>query len=106
VAVRFEWDKNKNRSNLAKHGIEFDAAVGVFADPNSVMRFDREIGDERRWQTIGRIPGGPLVVLVVHTLADLEPVSALTDDIEIRIISARKATPRERRLYEEGDWND
>lgn len=47
MAVRFEWDKNKNRSNLAKHGIEFDAAVGVFADPNSVMRFDREIGDDK-----------------------------------------------------------
>jgi uncharacterized protein len=47
VAACFEWDENKNRANRAKHGISFDTAVTVFADPNSIMRVDVEIDGER-----------------------------------------------------------
>jgi uncharacterized DUF497 family protein len=100
VAVRFAWNENKNRSNRAKHGISFDTAADVFADPNAIMRADVDIDGEQRWQTIGRLQEGVVVVLVVHTTV------GDGDELLIRIISARKATPRERRSYEEGDWSD
>ena len=98
--MRFEWDAAKNEINRRKHGIDFDTAKYAFYDPLARSVLDREIGGEQRWQTIGRIGDGLLVVLVVHTLA------GRGDDYLIRVISARKATPRERRFYEEGDWGE
>jgi uncharacterized DUF497 family protein len=50
VQARFEWNENKNRSNRAKDGISFDTPIGVFADPNSIMRPDLEVDGEQRWQ--------------------------------------------------------
>jgi uncharacterized DUF497 family protein len=88
--VRFDWDEAKNRRNVAKHGIHFETAVVAFEDPYALVRLDRVVDGEERWQTIGTIDG-LIVLLVAHTLADEL----------IRIISARKATPRERKLYEE-----
>lgn len=99
MAARLEWNENKNRSNRAKHGISFDTAIGVFADPNSIMQPDLDFNGEQRWQTVGRVGDGVLIVLVAHTLV------GDGDDVLIRVISARKATPRERRSYEEGEWN-
>jgi uncharacterized DUF497 family protein len=75
---------------VAKHQIHFETAVLVFEDPYALMRLDRVVDGEERWQTIGMIEG-LVVLLVAHTL----------DDDLIRIISARKATPRERKTYEE-----
>ena len=97
MPVCFEWDANKNRSNKAKHGISFDTAVAAFTDPSAIIRPDLEFDGEQRWHTIGRIGAGILVILVVHTLIGQD------DDQLIRIVSARKATPRERRFYEESD---
>jgi uncharacterized DUF497 family protein len=74
----------------------------LLGDPHLIMRPDLEIDGEQRWQSIGRLAKGLMVVLVVHTLAGVGP----GDEVLIRIISARKATPRERRLYEEGHTND
>jgi len=91
--LRFEWDEEKNRSNLRKHGIGFVTATGVFEDPGCVMEQDREIDGEQRWQTIGRI-GAVMVLLVAHTVVDDD------EDVVFRIISARRATARERRRYE------
>jgi uncharacterized DUF497 family protein len=88
--VRLDWDEAKNRQNVAKHGVHFETAVLAFEDPYALVRLDRIIDGEERWQTIAMI-NGLVVLLVAHTL----------DDDLIRIISARKATPRERRLYEE-----
>jgi len=67
----------------------------VFDDPNQLSIQDRYEGGEERWQTIGLV-NGIAVLIVAHTFSD--------DDGEeiIRIISARKATPRERRRYHEG----
>ncbi len=65
----------------------------VFDDPNAVAIQDRDVGGEQRWQTIGWADG--LIVMVAHTIG----VGNGTETI--RIISARKATPSERRLYEE-----
>ena len=96
--MRFTWDETKNRSNQKKHdGIAFEEAAHVFRDPFRLTRQDRIEGGEERWQTIG-VVHGVTVLLVAHTVTedddDGEPVEV------IRIISARRATPRERKHYE------
>jgi len=93
--MRIDWDPNKSRSNQRKHGVSFESAALVFDDPNQLSIQDRYEGGEERWQTIGLV-NGIAVLIVSHTFSD--------DDGEeiIRIISARKATPRERRRYHEG----
>jgi uncharacterized protein len=92
--MRFEWDAEKNRRNLAKHRISFDAARLVFDDPHALSQLDRIEGAEERWQTIG-LAGGIAVLLVVHTSREYDGEEV------VRIISARKATPRERKAYDE-----
>jgi len=94
-AVEFTWDDPKNRANQRKHGISFETAKLVFDDPLHVSVQDREVDGEARWQTIG-IVGGIHVLLVAHTV-DREEDTEL-----IRILSARKATRRERRIYAQG----
>ena len=91
--MRFEWDEHKDRSNQRKHGISFATALLVFDDPVHLSVQEREVDGEQRWQTLGCI-GGVLIVLVAHTWREDG------GDEVIRIISARKATARERRLYE------
>lgn len=93
--MRFTWDGRKNRDNRQKHGVRFETAIRAFDDPFQVSRRDRTVEGELRWQTIAMVTGIQ-VLLVVHT------VSVSGDEEEIRIISARKATPRERRVYAEG----
>lgn len=92
--MNFTWDDSKSRSNRAKHGISFEIATLVFEDPHAPSVLDRLVDDEKRWHTIG-VAGGIAVLLVVHTWLDQSGEEA------IRIISARKATPRERKVYEE-----
>jgi uncharacterized protein len=94
MTVRFEWDERKNRANIAKHGVGFDEARRVFSDPHLIIREDRVIEGERRLHAIGYVER---VLLVVHTVRE-EGLGAI-----IRVISVRKATPLERRLYEEGE---
>ena len=92
--LRFEWDPEKAGSNLRKHGVTFETAIRVFADPFALMEQDRVENGEYRWQTIGVVDGA-LVLLVAH--ADREE-----DGIEVvRIISARRASKAERRRYEQ-----
>jgi uncharacterized DUF497 family protein len=90
--MRFEWDEAKNRQNLAKHGINFEAATLVFEDPYVLSDLDRVVDDEERWQTIGTI--GVLIVLVAHLWWDEDGEEV------IRLISARKASSAERKSYE------
>jgi uncharacterized DUF497 family protein len=97
MAVRVEWDENKNRANIAKHGIEFAAVVPVFDDPLSLTIPDRVADGEQRYRTIGAALDG--VVLVAHTLREVSGGDEL-----IRIISARYATSSERKAYEEGEY--
>lgn len=89
----FEWDNHKAVTNLRKHGVSFELARRVFADPNALSRQDRIENGEYRWQTIGKIEG-QLVLLVAHTVQDH------FDGEIIRIISARRATSQEKRQYE------
>ena len=77
--------------------ISFESAKRVFDDPDALADRDREVDDEVRWQTVGVI-GGSITVLVAFTYREED------GDEVIRIISARKASPSERRAYGEGNW--
>ncbi|CCD29643.1 Conserved hypothetical protein DUF497 [Candidatus Glomeribacter gigasporarum BEG34] len=94
MLIRFEWDEAKSQSNQRKHGVSFEEACQVFRDPLHVSVQDRIEGSEQRWQTLGLVQDRPLL-LVAHTLRDQEGTEI------VRIISARKATPIERRRYEQ-----
>jgi len=90
----FEWDEKKAAINKRDHGISFRAAALVFEDEYRIPEEDSVADGEQRWRTIG-IAEGITVVLVVY----LEEV--WSEDIYVRIISARRATPGERRDYEQ-----
>ena len=93
MAIRFEWHAAKALSNMRKHGVSFETAVRVFADPLHVSEQDRIEGGEQRWQTIGMVEGVQLL-LVAHVWTEDDG-----DEI-VRIISARPATRAERKHYE------
>ncbi|MGA2143538.1 MAG: BrnT family toxin [Bryobacteraceae bacterium] len=90
--MRVEWDGAKTESNLRKHGIEFETAQLVFEDPRCVTFVERITDGEERWHAIGWIEDVAIFV-VVHTYRDED-----SEEV-IRIISARPASRRERRLY-------
>jgi len=87
--MKFEWDENKNKANIQKHGIDFRDAVYVFADHLALNIPDDYAEDEERWLLLG-MNLKEQVLLVVHTFR--------SEDV-IRIISARKATHREKATY-------
>jgi uncharacterized DUF497 family protein len=92
----FSWDEVKNRNNRRKHGVSFEAATFVFDDPLHITRQDRVENNEQRWQTMG-MAGGISLLLVAHTWHGTESGSE-----HVRIISARRATKLERKIYEQG----
>ena len=96
ATTRFEWDPEKERLNIAKHGISFEHAALVFADPQSISEADEYIGHESRWRTIGLL-GGALIAVVVHLRWE-EDYNQDAQEV-IRIISARRAERREIRHY-------
>ena len=83
----FEWDEEKNRANLVKHGISFDDASQIFEGPVIVKRSDRH--DEERWIAVGGFNDRILTVIFTRR------------DRAIRIISARRPRPDEKRAYRE-----
>lgn len=89
--MRFEWDEDKNRRNLAKHKVSSETASLVFDDPQVLSIQDRVVEGEERWQTVGVVSG--TVLFVAHTYRDE------AGDEVIRLISARKAITLERRAY-------
>ena len=90
--MRFEWNADKARLNLRKHGVSFEEASTVFYDQLSATGEDPDHSlGERRFITLG-VSSAARVLAVAH---------ADRDDV-IRIISARAATAAERRVYEEG----
>jgi len=96
--IEWTWDSRKSGANLRKHGVSFDVAQHIFADPLTLSRPDTH-PDAERWQSIGTING--VCLLVVHT----QPEPTGDGDREAgRIISARKATRSERGAYEKGTF--
>ena len=91
--MRIFWDPEKSRSNLAKHKVSFERAKGVFDDPYHISEPD-PCEDEERWRTLG-VVDGVIILMVAH----LEQEGSDGEE-EIKIISARKATLREREAYE------
>jgi uncharacterized protein len=86
----FEWDPAKASANLLKHGVSFaDAALSV-QDPRALTVADPDAIGEERFVTLGLAPTGHVLVVVFSHVPD-----------GIRIISARKASPGERRTYED-----
>jgi uncharacterized protein len=88
--MRFEWDARKAASNWLKHGVSFDEATEVFYDPNAVEGFDAAHSSvEARFFVIGLSSKRLLYVVYAETKGGV-----------IRIISARKPTKAERKIYE------
>lgn len=94
--MRFEWDENKNQSNISKHGIDFEQAQRIFEDPNLLTYEDTRFSyGEVREISIGQLllttQQKIIIALVVYT--DRDGI--------IRLISARKASKQERSEYEQ-----
>ena len=81
--MQFEWDPDKNRANLLKHGIDFELSALVFDETG-----------ERRWHALGLAAGLKPVLLVVHVYGE-----AINGEEIARIIPARKARKSEHRAY-------
>ena len=87
AAILVEWDDNKNRINIQKHGISFETAALVFADEERIEYYDKLHSlDEDRYVVLGCVQG---ILYVVYTMRDEAA----------RLISARMATPTERKIY-------
>jgi len=86
--MTFGWDPEKAAANLAKHGVGFEIAKEAFLDPAASIEIDDSDPAEERWRLIG-LAGGR-VLFVVYTEQDADVV---------RIISARKASKREEKIY-------
>ncbi|WP_296250150.1 BrnT family toxin [Pseudomonas sp. UBA4194] len=86
--MRFEWDAHKNHINRCKHGIDFSDVPAVFSHPVFIRPDPRNCYGEERWIAIGWLTAAVAVVIYTEPAGDT-----------IRIISARKATKQEVRLY-------
>lgn len=91
--VIFEWDERKDRANIAKHGIAFQLAASVFDDPFRLDDLNRVVAGEERRHVIGMAEDTLLVLFVVYTSRSKHGQET------IRIISARKASRKERGRY-------
>jgi hypothetical protein len=93
MTLTFEWDEVKATNNLTKHGISFEEAKTIFNDPLSISIPDPDhSADEMRYIDIGMSANGRLLV-VVYTEREQN----------IRLISSRKVTRREQRVYEQDE---
>ena len=89
--LTFSWDDRKNKANQRKHGVSFEEAVTVFADENARLKHDPDHSlDEDRFILLG-FSAKLRILVVAHAY--------LQEETEIRIISARKATRKERKQY-------
>lgn len=89
ATVEYEWDPAKAAANLRKHGVDFADATSVLSDPLAATRDDDHPSELRR------------LTLGVDALGRLLVVCYVRRGTKVRIISARKATPHERRQYED-----
>jgi len=87
----FIWDENKNRKNIASHNISFEEAKTVFYDPNARVVYDPDHSDDEARFIILGLSRSLNLLVVCHCYREDENI--------IRIISARKATLKERKQY-------
>lgn len=87
----FEWDENKNKVNIIKHGVSFSEAVTVFTDENAVVIADTDHSEQEERFIILGISKNPRLLVVCHCYRERDSV--------IRIISARKANKQESDNY-------
>ena len=92
--MKFEWNRQKNKLNVEKHGLDFADAYQVFESPMLVKLDDREDYGEERWIGIGLLETRGVVIVFTELEADT-----------IRVISFRKATTDERKHYEQAYKN-
>lgn len=91
--MQINWDENKNKANIKKHGVSFEEAQTVFYDPLTKVASDPEHSDEEdRFIAVGHSLR-QRQLLVIHCYRE--------DARDIRIISARKLTRTEKKQYEE-----
>ena len=91
MSLQFEWDEDKVRSNVGKHGVTFEEASSVFADPLAAIFADKAHSDEESRE-----------IIIGHSAAGHLLIVSFTERGEaIRVISARQATKHERRDYEQ-----
>lgn len=92
--MKFEWDFEKEKINIEKHGVTFEQAAYVFSDPLALNRYDEvHSHEEDRWVLLGRSLN-TVILVVVHTFKN-------DDNVEyVRIISARKALKKEQHSYQ------
>ena len=94
METEFTWDSEKAARNFRKHGVTFETAIEVFADPNQIVAKNYLVEGEQRYQVIG-MTGRLVLLLVVFVDRSLENVEV------IHIISARKGEGEEERIYAE-----
>ncbi|MCL2171368.1 MAG: BrnT family toxin [Defluviitaleaceae bacterium] len=98
--MKFEWDENKNEINKAKHSISFEIAETVFLDKHGVYLYDEiHSGEEDRFVVIGKEDTLKTELTVCHCYR------GANEEI-IRIISARKATKKETKIYISGGMEE
>jgi uncharacterized DUF497 family protein len=96
LTYHFDWDPAKAIDNVRKHNVTFEQAATIFLDPLALTVYDEAHSqNEERWFTLGHDVNEALLA-VAHTYQSTGPTS-----FGIRIISARKATPRESRFYQD-----
>ncbi len=93
MKLNFEWDEKKDQANIKKHKVGFDEAATVFIDPFSITIPDSDHSvEEQRHIDIGHSARGRMLVVIYTERGS-----------NMRIISCRKATLSERKLYEKGN---
>ncbi len=93
--MKFEWDPNKEKINIEKHGVTFEQACYVFTDPYALSRYDEGHSDIEDWWVLLGKSFNETLLIVVHTYKTQQDVEL------VRIISARKATKNEMKAYQQ-----
>ena len=88
--MNYQWDPDKAQANNNKHNVDFADAVGVFEDAWALTIEEQYINDEQRFVTLGMDFLGRVLIVVYTYRGD-----------DIRLISARRATKRQRKTYEQ-----
>lgn len=94
--MKVGWDEKKNKANIKNHGVSFDEAKEILDDPFHISILDTRFDySEERWISLGSTTKGKIIVMAYAYY--------LSENVEerIRIITARKATKKEREQYEE-----